>query len=62
VTEFLNKINPYVTTLTLFLTAIYNAMVVYSDYHKTPWWKVIGSILTTILLVIFGVVRLRALV
>jgi hypothetical protein len=61
VTEFLNKINPYLTILTLFIAAVFNATVVYFEYHKTPLWKVIGSVLTTILLVVFGVVRLRAL-
>jgi hypothetical protein len=40
---------------------IFNATVVYVEYHKTPLWKVIGSILTTILLIVFGVARLRAL-
>jgi hypothetical protein len=47
--------------LTLFIAAIFNATVVYVEYHKTPLWKVIGSILTTILLIVFGVARLRAL-
>jgi len=60
VTEFLNKINPYLTTLTFFLAAIYNAMVMYFDYAKTPGWKLIGSILTVIILLIVGTVRLRS--
>jgi hypothetical protein len=59
--EFLHKINPYISMLTLFIAAIFNATVVYVEYHKTPLWKVIGSILTTILLIVFGVARLRAL-
>jgi uncharacterized BrkB/YihY/UPF0761 family membrane protein len=54
--ETLKTIDPYLLALTMFLAAIYNAILAYENRGKV--WKLIGSILTVVLFAVLGGFRL----